>query len=43
MNLTYTVQTQMAFILGVTEDGGSVGPHDLPLLIEVMSLKPPQT
>ena len=35
MNLTYTVLTQMAFILGVTEDGGCVGPHDLPLLIDL--------
>lgn len=34
MNLTYTVQTQMAFILGVTEDGGSVGPHDLLFLLK---------
>ena len=30
MSFTYTVLTQMAFMLGVTEDGGCVGPHDLP-------------
>ena len=32
MNFTYTVLTQMAFMLRVTEDGGCVGPHDLPLI-----------
>ena len=35
MNLKYTVLTQMAFTLGLTEDGGCVGPHDLPLLIDL--------
>ena len=35
MNLKYTILTQMAFTIEVTGDGGCVGPHDLPLLINL--------
>ena len=35
MNLKYTILTQMSFTLGLTEDGGYVGPHDLPLIIDL--------
>ena len=33
--LKYTILSQMTFMLGVTENGGCVGPHDFPLLIDL--------